>query len=88
MQNVRANIRLFSEDLLEYRLMALEEGQSLSTYIRDIIRIYADSKKQRNFEVLLERDCLIHRKICYHMPVLFKDLSYPFKYPFLFRMCC
>jgi predicted DNA binding CopG/RHH family protein len=49
MQNVMVNIRLFSEDLLEYRLMALEEGKSLSTYIRDIIRMYADSKKQRKF---------------------------------------
>jgi hypothetical protein len=37
--------------------------------------------------VLLERDCLIQRKICYHMPVLFKDLSYPLKYAFLFRIC-
>jgi predicted DNA binding CopG/RHH family protein len=48
MQNVRVNIRLFSEDLLEYRLMALEEGQSLSTYIYDIIRMYADNKKTTN----------------------------------------
>ena len=38
--------------------------------------------------MLLERDCLIHRKICYHMPVLFKDLSYSFKHPFLFCILC
>jgi hypothetical protein len=27
--------------------MALEEGQSLSTYIRDIIRMYANNKKTK-----------------------------------------
>jgi predicted DNA binding CopG/RHH family protein len=40
------NIRLSPEDLLEYRLMALEEGKSFPTYIRDILRSYAKHKKQ------------------------------------------
>jgi predicted DNA binding CopG/RHH family protein len=43
---VLVNIRLFREDLLEYRLMALKEGKSFSTYIRDILRTYTHHKKQ------------------------------------------
>jgi hypothetical protein len=42
---VIVNIRLSQEDLLEYRLMALEAGKSLSVYIRDILRSYAKHKK-------------------------------------------
>jgi predicted DNA binding CopG/RHH family protein len=39
------NIRLSREDLLEHRLMALQEGKSFSTYIRDILRSYAKGHK-------------------------------------------
>jgi predicted DNA binding CopG/RHH family protein len=42
---VIVNIRLSQEDLLEYRLMALAEGKSLSSFIRDILRSYAKHKK-------------------------------------------
>jgi hypothetical protein len=40
------NIRLFGEDLLEYRLMALQEGKSFSPYIRAILRSYAKHPKR------------------------------------------
>ncbi len=42
---VMINIRLSPEDLLEYRLMALETGKSFPTYIRDILR--EDAKHKR-----------------------------------------
>jgi hypothetical protein len=42
---VMVNIRLSQEELLEYRLMALAEGKSLSSFIRDILRSYAKHKK-------------------------------------------
>ena len=41
---------IFSEDLLEYRLMVLEEGKSLSIYIRDIICSMRAAKNRENFE--------------------------------------
>jgi predicted DNA binding CopG/RHH family protein len=44
--SVMVNIRLSREDLLEYRHMALEEGQRFTTYIRRILRAYANHKKQ------------------------------------------
>jgi hypothetical protein len=43
---VMVNIRLFREDLLAYRLMALQEGKSLSAFIRDILRSYAKHHRQ------------------------------------------
>ncbi len=43
---VMVNIRLFRDDLLEYRRLALQEGKSLSVYIRDILRSYAKHKRQ------------------------------------------
>ena len=39
---VPVNIRLPEEDLQEYREMALEEGKSLSTWIRDILHMFAE----------------------------------------------
>ena len=41
------NVHLPAEDLLEYRLMALEAGKSLSVYIRDVLRTYAAKQKRR-----------------------------------------
>jgi predicted DNA binding CopG/RHH family protein len=42
------NIRLSQEELLEYRLMALEEGKSFSAFIREILRSYAKHHKRRS----------------------------------------
>ena len=39
------NIRLSPEELREYRRLALQDGKSFSTYIRDILRAYAKHKK-------------------------------------------
>ena len=43
---VTVNVRFPAEDLLEYRLMALEAGKSLSAYVRDILRTYAAQRKR------------------------------------------
>jgi hypothetical protein len=47
---VPVSVRLPAEDLLEYRLMALEAGKSLSAYIREILRAYAARRKRRKRE--------------------------------------
>ena len=44
---VMVNIRLFEEDLLEYRLMAQQEGKSFTAFTRDILRSYAKQQKRR-----------------------------------------
>ncbi len=41
------NVRFPKDDLLEYRLMALEEGKSLSSWIRSMLRAYYAARRAK-----------------------------------------
>jgi hypothetical protein len=61
---------------MAYKYFREKEATCFEQIKRGLSRKYA----------LLERDELFQRKIRYHMPVLSKDLSYPLKHSFLFRV--
>jgi hypothetical protein len=44
---IATNIRLSPEELLEYRLMALEAGKSFSAFVRDSLKDYSRLHAQK-----------------------------------------
>jgi len=47
---VVTNIRLPEEDLLEYRLLALQESKSFPAFVRDTMRAFAMAQRAKRRE--------------------------------------